>query len=213
MTVTAVPSPQERHDHIVLEDVSWEFYEALLREIGDRAIRVTYDDGRLEIMSPLPKHERWGDWIDWLVKEMCVARSIYVAPLGSTTFKLRLKKKGLEPDKCYYVQHAEDVRELEEEFDPSVFPAPDLAVEIDITSRSVAREPIYAALGVRELWRFNGRIFQVRQLSAAGGYVDAASSLAFPFLPISEFAGFVLRRQEDTLHVLAEFREWVRQLP
>jgi Uma2 family endonuclease len=213
MTVAAIPSTQERHDHIVLEDISWDFYESLLREIGDRAIRVTYDDGRLEIMSPLPKHERWGDWIDWLVKEMSVAREIEIAPLASTTFKLRAEKKGLEPDKCYYVQHAEDVQELEEEYDPNLFPPPDLAVEIDITSRSIAREPIYSSLGVPELWRFKGTRLQVRRLSADGEYVDAEQSLVFPFLPMKEFERYVLRRRERKLRVLAEFREWVKQLP
>ena len=164
-------------------------------------------------MSPLPKHERWGDWIDWLIKELSVARSIRVAPLGSTTFKDRLKKKGLEPDKCYYIQNAAAVHDLEEEFDPTIHPAPDLAIEIDITNRSIPREPIYAALGVSELWRFDGKKFRVLHLSADGKYAEAASSLAFPFLPVAEFARYIFRRQEDYLSVLAEFREWVKTLP
>ena len=45
-------------DHLVLEDVSWEFYEMLLQQTQERHLRITYDEGRLELMSPLPRHER-----------------------------------------------------------------------------------------------------------------------------------------------------------
>ena len=211
MTVAAPSPASPDFADIVLDDISWELYEQLLREIGNRPVRVTYDNGSMELMSPLPKHERWGDWIDWLIKEMSVARSIRVAPFGSTTFKDRLKKKGLEPDKCYYILREAAVRDLEEEFDPAIYPAPDLAVEIDITSRSVPREPIYAALGVSELWRFDGRKFSILHL-VNGKYVEMTSSLAFPFLPIADFVRFIFRRTENPVIVLAEFREWLKTL-
>src|SRR5206468_1148298 len=50
--------PIDEHQHMVLDDVSWNFYEQVLKEIGNRPIRVTFDDGRLEIMSPLREHEK-----------------------------------------------------------------------------------------------------------------------------------------------------------
>jgi Uma2 family endonuclease len=200
--------------HIVLDDVSWDFYEHLLREIGNRQIRVTFDQGSIEIMSPLPKHERWGSWIGRLVELLCFTRSIDCECLGSTTFRDEAKQKGLEPDECYYFKNAQVARQMEEEFDPAVDPVPELAIEIDITSRSIPREPIYAALGVKELWRFDGRSLTVMHLSAKGKYVVRAASIAFPFLPMAEFAKFVLRmREKDQIKVLREFREWVVSLP
>jgi Uma2 family endonuclease len=196
--------------HIVLDDVSWEFYEHLLQEVGDHAIRITYDNGRLEIMSPLARHEKWGEWIGRLVELICLERSIHVESLGSTTFRSRAKQKGLEPDKCFYIQHAEDAREMDEEFDPAIHQPPDLAIEIDITRRSIDREPIYAGLGVPELWRFDGKRLHVLHLTARKKYVRRARSLSFPFLPMADFEKFVLRiKDKDQIRVLREFRQWV----
>jgi Uma2 family endonuclease len=204
------PEPAE---HIVLEDMSWEFYEHLLEEIGDRNIRVTYDEGRLEIMSPMFKHELYGGWIERLIFSICDARNIALASAGCTTFKIPARKKGLEPDKCYYFQHAQAARRFEGSFDPDIHPAPELAVEIDITSKSVPREPIYAALGVAEIWRFDGRKLQVLHLGK-GKYSERKRSVAFPFMPMTEFAEFVLRMTEaDEFKVLREFRQWLANLP
>jgi Uma2 family endonuclease len=200
--------------HIVLEDVSWESYERLLNEMGNRQIRMTYDQGRLEIMSPLAKHERWGAWIGRLIELMCFERSIDVECLGSTTFRSEASKKGLEPDECYFFKRAAEAREMEGPFDETIHPVPELAIEIDITSRSIPRQPIYAALRVPEIWRFDSKYLQVLHLTAKGKYVERSRSLCLPFLPIVEFAGFVLRKREkDQLRVLREFRDWSMRLP
>jgi Uma2 family endonuclease len=202
----------EPAQHIVLDNVSWDFYEHLLEEIGDRPLRVTYDQGSLEIMSPLPKHERWGAWIARLIELTCTELEIPVASLGSTTFRSRPRLKGLEPDKCFYVQHFEEGIELDEEFDPAIHHSPDLAVEIDVTHRSVPREPIYAALRMPELWRFTGSELNVLHL-IRGKYLQRSKSLTFPFLPMNEFGDFVARmREKNQLKVIREFRLWVRLL-
>jgi Uma2 family endonuclease len=213
MAVADAPISLDDQQHIVLDDVSWEFYEQFLKEIGDRPIRATYDQGALEIMSPLPKHDRPGQWIARLIELLCTECSIPVDSLGSTTFRSKKKRKGLEPDKCFYIQHYGPSLELEDEFDPDIHPAPDLAVEIDITSRSVPREPIYAALGVAELWRFDGKHLRVLHL-VKGKYVQRAHSLALPFLPMAEFEKYVLRyRDANQLHVIRQFRDWINNLP
>ena len=199
--------------HIVLDDVSWELYEHLLREVGDRPIRMTYDEGRLEIMSPLPKHDRWSRRIGSLIHHTCVELNIPMVPLGSTTFRDAAKKKGLEPDECFYVRNWEAAMKMDEAFDPAVDPPPDLAVEVDITRRSVARQPIYAALGVPELWRYDGKKLSVLVLRSEGKYESGSSSLAFPFLPIAELETFLtrLRTENDTV-VMRDFQQWVRTL-
>lgn len=208
--VTSIADAQ----HLVLDDISWEFYEELLRELGNRQIRITFDQGRLEIMSPLPRHEMWSQWINRLIEVVCMERSIRVASLGSTTFKSSRRRKGLEPDKCYYIKHAEQGFELDGEFDADEHQCPDLAVEIDITSSSIPREPIYAALGVPELWRFDGEKFQVFNLSPKRKYVRKLRSKAFPFLPMAQFGKFVFRmRDKDQAKVLRELRDLVSRLP
>ncbi len=76
--------------------------------------------------------------------------------LGSVTLKQKDLLAALEPDECYYIQHADDI-EGKDRLDLNIDPPPDLAIEVDIMSRSVARQPIYAALGIPELWRFDGQ--------------------------------------------------------
>jgi len=107
----------------VLDGVSWDFYEQLLEEIGDRPIRVTFDNGSLEMMAPLPLHERWKKRIARMIELLCVELDIEIDTLGSTTFRREDLAKGLEPDECYYVQHADDVRG-KKELDLAVDPPP-----------------------------------------------------------------------------------------
>ncbi|HSV12812.1 MAG TPA: Uma2 family endonuclease [Tepidisphaeraceae bacterium] len=212
MTIThdIVADPPQ---HIVFDDVSWDFYEHLLREVGNEAIRITYDRGGLEIRSPLPKHERLGEWIGRLLELMCLEREIPIESLGSTTFRSRTKRSGLEPDQCFYIKHAERARSMEEAFDPAVDLPPDLAVEIDITNRSIDREPIYAALRVPELWRFDGKRLQVLHLSAKAKYTRQTRSLSFPFLSLPAFEKYVLRMNDrDQIRTLRDFRKWVAGL-
>jgi Uma2 family endonuclease len=212
MTVVPEVDPDQQQ-HIVLDDVSWEFYEHLLEEIGDRPVRVTYCDGRIEIMSPLPKHDRWGFRIARLISDLCVERNIAYVPGGSTTFKSKLKKIGLEPDGCFYLTNCEIANQIDGPFDDSIHPPPDLAVEIDITRRSIDKEPIYAALHIREIWRFDGTQLYVKVLQSDETYRVQPTSAAFPFLPVDQFLAFVLRfKIENDTVVIRQFQQWVRSL-
>jgi Uma2 family endonuclease len=208
---TTHPISLAGQQHIVLDGVSWETYEQILRDLQDRPIRVTYDRGTLEMMAPLPYHERWKTRYGRLIEAMCEERDIEVDSLGSSTFRREDLDRGLEPDECYYVQHADDVRE-KHEIDLTVDPPPDLVVEIDITRTSVPKQPIYASLGVPELWRFDGKRLNVLRLRK-GKYHPAKSSAIFPFLPMAQFQQFVLRlASERQSKVLREFRAWVNTL-
>lgn len=199
-------------DHVVLDGVSWEQYEQLLRDLGDRPIRVTYDRGRLEIMAPLINHERWKSRYGRLIEVMCEELDFDVEVAGSTTFKREDLDRGLEPDECYYVQHADAVR-TKDQLDLTSDPPPDLVIEVDIKSKSVPKEPIYAALGVPELWRFDGKKLTVLRLRKAK-YQPSNASGVFPFLPMDGFQGFALRlASERQPKVLREFRAWVKTLP
>jgi Uma2 family endonuclease len=197
---------------MVLHDVSWDLYKQLLREVGNRPIRMTFDNGSLEIMSPLPRHEKWGNRIGRMIEIISLELNLPIEPLGSTTFKRKKLGKGLEPDECYYIQNAAAVRG-KDRFNLAVDPPPDLAVEVDITSRSIKREPIYRALGVPELWRFRANRLAVRLLGPDKTYLPSGVSAAFPFLPLAIFEAFLLRMEhEEQTSVLREFRDWVRTL-
>jgi Uma2 family endonuclease len=198
--------------HIVLEGISWSTYRNLLRDLDQRPLRLTFDKGNLEIMPPLPLHEKWKGRIGRMIELVSLERRIEVEALGSTTFGREDLEKGLEPDECYYVAHALDVQG-KDEIDLSVDPPPDLAIEVDITRRSVPRQPIYAALGIPELWRFDGSKLFIMKLERGQVYTHVAKSNVFPFLQMEQFEQFLLRMgRERQLSVLEDFRIWLHAL-
>jgi Uma2 family endonuclease len=205
-------APLDAAQHLVMDGVSWAYYEQTLAEIGDGSLRVTFDRGRMEIMSPLPEHEQLKKPIARLVELMVLERDIELVGLGSTTFRDSVKAKGLEPDECYYVQNVAAVADITGEFDPAVHVPPDLAIEVEVTRKVVAREPIYAALRVPELWVVSGMGVRCKRLQA-GAYVDADRSSAFPFLAPADLWPWVERLTPGrTVAVLREFQAWVRDL-
>ncbi|MDB5298539.1 MAG: hypothetical protein JWO87_202 [Phycisphaerales bacterium] len=209
----ADPIPLSEQQHLVLDGVSWGYYERTLEEIGDRPLRVTFHRGTIEIMPPLSEHEFAKSTIGVLIEVMAMELDVPMQSFGSTTFRRRDKQAGLEPDQCYYLKNESKVRGMKR-FEPKRHPPPDLAVEIDITSRSIAREPVYADLGVPELWRYNGRRLTVLVLNSSRKYVAAETSAGFPFLPIRPFEAFIHRMEREArTTVVREFRDWVKTLP
>jgi Uma2 family endonuclease len=194
--------------HIVLENASWELYDQLLREVGDRPIRINYDQGRLEMMSPLPEHEEVKTLIHDLIKALVGELNIEIKSLGSTTFRREDKAKGLEPDQCYYFKNERRMRGRKR-LNLKKDPPPELVVEIDITHRSVDRELIYAGLGVPEIWRWDGTKLECLEL-AAGAYRLKARSLVFPFLAPADLTRFIrMRTRTGESAIIRKFREWV----
>jgi Uma2 family endonuclease len=197
--------------HIVLDGVSWELYEHLLEEMGDRPIRLTYDNGDLEIMPPLYEHEVPKTMIGRAIETLAEELDVAIQAAGSTTFRRRAKQRGLEPDECYYVQSLPLIRGKRKLSLPKD-PPPDLAVEIDVTSRSIARLPIYAALGVPEVWRFDGAAIQCLHLRPDGKYVASDYSRAFPMLRPRDLMRFVEMAQAMDLTAAGKaLRRWVRR--
>ncbi|MBG1244386.1 Uma2 family endonuclease [Nostoc sp. NZL] len=194
----------------VLDNVSWETFEALLRDTGeDRGSRFAYDCGVLEIMTPLFEHENPKIQFDRLIFALAVELKTKIRSAGSTTLKRKPIAKGIEPDSCYYIQNEPLIRG-KQELDLITDPAPDLAVEIDITSSSVNKFNIYAALGVGELWRYNGEILKFYQL-VASEYIEIKSSIAFPLISVSEMNRFIQQSKTmDEIDLVQSFSAWVR---
>jgi Uma2 family endonuclease len=165
---------------LVIYGVSWEDYECVLDYLQDRSrCRVSYDQGRLEIMSSSPEHENSGRFIDALVQAFCDARDLLLENYGSTTWKRQRLAQGVEPDSCYYVANAFRVVG-KREFDLEVDPPPDVVLEIDITHDSFSKFPIYAALRVPEIWDYDGRTMRFHELTG-DNYREISHSL-FPGL-------------------------------
>jgi len=196
---------------IVMGNVSWETYEGLLAALADSsAPRMTYDHGTLEIMSPLRKHERSKEVLARIADSAAEEWGIEFENLGSTTFRRRDREQGLEPDSCFYIQNVERIRG-ERELDLSVDPPPDLAIEVEITSALVNKLPIYAGLGVPEIWVTDGLDVRILRL-AAGKYRATEQSRVLPRLSASVLSEFLA--QSKTMKTLAwrrMVRLWARE--
>ncbi len=193
---------------ILLQDIDWSDFEAILEELGEhRASRVAYNQGTLTIMTPLPEHEINKVLITNLVEILLEELDIEFWSLGSTTFKNKIMLQGIEPDNCFYIEHESAVRG-KERLDLTIDPPPDLAIEVEVTSRS--NPNIYAALGVPELWRFEKGNLQINLLQD-GIYVESDVSPHFPDLPLVDIIPeYLAKAQENGRNkTIKEFRQWL----
>ena len=205
--MATVASPAERL--VALKGVSWETYERLLAEHQDQSgTRFTYNEGTLEIMVLSARHEHPSEILKLLVQMIAGELGIDVYPLGSTTFKRPNLLKGFEPDGGFYIARAEEMEGRE--VDPATDPPPDLIIEVDITSWSLDRFPIFAAFGVPEVWRYDGSRVVIYRLEA-GRYVEVENSAALPPVTGAVATGFLeLRRQIRSTEWLRRVREWAQ---
>jgi Uma2 family endonuclease len=198
---------------VVLNGISWATYEAMLLDMEHCGTRLTYDRGCLEMMSPSREHERWKRLLGRMIETLTEELGIPISSVGSTTFKLELERRGLEPDECYYVANEPKVRGRDE-LDLSVDPPPDLAVEVEITSDIIDKLPIYADLGVPEIWRYDGERLSVVCLQTDRTYAERTQSGVFSFLPLGEIERFLAERNAtDETSWIRSFRKWVRTIP
>lgn len=197
---------------VEFQPVSWSEYERLLSEMDatGRRRRVTYDRGRLEITAPLRRHEFSGQTINDLIRVAARKLRIKVEASGSMTIRRPDLQQGVEPDRCYHVQSA-GVVIGKGELDFRTDPAPDLAVEIDVTSESLSKFKIYAALGVGEIWRLHDDRIEFYALRE-GSYLRTETSEAFPFLDPATLASFLeIGRTEGQDEAIDRFEAWLGQ--
>lgn len=191
---------------VVLRNVSWETYERLLADHEDRsAPRFTYDRGDLEIMSPQPIHEMYKRAIESLIDALAVEWNLDIdGRLASTTFKREDIQRGFEADSCFYVEEAPRVRG-KERIDLRVDRPPDLVVEIEITSPTIPKLPIFAQFGVPEVWRYDGERLHILVL-VGDRYVESPQSSVLPGL--SAVAVSDILREVESLEWVA----WLRRV-
>lgn len=207
----ATSSPPVAEQRFLLSDVSWSFYEHLLEELNDRRnVRVTFDRGDLELMSPSLRHESWGNMLGAFVEILAEELEMPLICARSTTFRRKDVNRGLEPDNCYYIERVQDILG-KEDLDLRVDPPPDLAIEIEVSRSAVSRMPIYAALRIPQIWRYGDDRLQVYCLASDGDYVAVDESPTFPGVSLDKVAEFLRQSlQTDDISLQRAFREWVR---
>jgi len=173
----AVKSPAEQR--VILPNVSWETYERLIAEREERrAPRFFYDRGVLEIVSPSPEHESAAYYIGLLVAVFAGEMNVDLYGVGSTTYKREDIGRGFEPDASFYVRNAGLMRG-KTRIALDTDPPPDLVIEVDITSPSLDKFPIYARIGVPEVWRHDGERVAIFELRGEQ-YVEISESAILP---------------------------------
>ncbi|MCY7337429.1 MAG: Uma2 family endonuclease [Chamaesiphon sp.] len=205
--LTVINTGEER---TFLQNISWQLYENLLTEIGDDGkARLSYYQGNLEFMTPLPVHENYNRQIDRIIIVIAEELDLNHNVFGSMTIKRPDLAAGKEPDSCYYFANESAVRG-KTKLDFTQDPPPDLAIEIDITSSSLNQLALYATLGVGELWRYDGAELIFYQLQSAK-YVVVDRSPIFPMLDPVRVLEFLSECQTDGVNqAVKNLRKWVQ---
>lgn len=199
--------PGQRVD---LEDICWSEFEAILAELGEsRSTRIAYNNNTLTIVAPLFRHEKSKVALGDLVKALLDEQNIDYDSSASTTLKRQDLDKGVEPDDSFYIQNYERVLN-KDRIDLTVDPPPDLAIEVDLTSKTQAS--LYEALGVPELWRYDQDCLRIDVLQS-GQYVQVEESPTFPGWPIVELANKYVAsaREVGQGRAVRELRQQIRE--
>lgn len=201
---------KKRADRVILYNINWQKFESILLDLGDvNTVRIAYDRGTLEIMTPLPEHEYYREAIGDIIKDIAEELDLDYESYGSTTWKREKNQAGLEPDNCFYFENEARIRG-HLEFNLEEDPPPDLALEIDLTSKSLNRFPIYARLGVPEIWTYDTGELKIYQLQE-NNYLEVTNSSIFPMLSIQELPRIIEAfRLQGRRAMRQAVREWVR---
>ena len=188
--------PGERR---VLRGVTWADYVRLSEDSERTRIKYAFDGpaGLLEIEMPQGQvHELISRLTFFLIVAYAEEADRELSPSGSVTVRREDVARGAEPDESFYVTNVgwtpppgQNLLDLQ-----AGDPPPDLVVEIDLTSPGVRKLPIYAALGIPEVWVWADESFTCRRLTPAGRYRVAEDSVELPGFPFAHAAALVARR-------------------
>ncbi len=193
--------------------VTWDQYKMFLEALGNYNLRHSYDGYHLEMMSPRKDHD-WGkSFVGRIVEAVALALDIDIQCIGSTTLSSDAAEKGVQPDEAYYVANESVVRG-KDTYEPDVDPPPDLILEVDVTSSSVPRMPLFAKLGIPEVWRRKGKRIRFYKLLPEREYKEIEQSIAFPMIRPADIDDCVKRsRKESENAVLRWFLNVLQERP
>ena len=219
-TTTTVASPAINYLHIaeemepgevrVFHNVAWEEYERLHSQLppDSKLVRISYGDQTMQLLSTSTEHEAYAHFINGMVSVLSLRLRIDIRFFGSATIKKSRKRKGLEPDACFYVQTVPQLGNRNE-LNFAVDPPPDVALEVDIHHGSIPKLPIYAGLGISEVWRYDGRNITILLLQQ-DHYVEAAAGRALPMLTPEVLTRFLKQMQdENEFQAMIAFEDWI----
>ncbi len=209
----AVEMAREQQSAIVLSNISWETYNRFVEETMNKIRNPLfyYENGNLLIMVKSLEHEFITDYIVLFINFVTVEWSINCGSLGSATFRKNEIERGFEPDSCFYFENEGKIRGVKR-FDFSIHPAPDLIIEVDITSLSTFRQHIFAAFGVPEIWRFDGEQIEILKLENKK-YIAVENSLSLPKVTPKVLTEFIKESQTlSRLEWIAKIRDWAKSV-
>lgn len=194
---------------ITFSNLDWHSFKQIQQLLTERThARFTYDNGVLEITTPLEGHERFARLIELFIRILVVELGMKIKTMGSTTLDREDLLKSAEPDNGYYIQNYALV--ADHEIDLEHDPAPDLVVEVDITHTDINKNQLYASMGIPEFWRFNGQKWSILCL-VNDTYVERDRSPTFPLVEKTDLYRFLEAALLDEVNAEISFRQWVRQ--
>ncbi len=209
MYLIEAPPKQVGEKRVAFHPLEWPAFKQIQQLLSGRTrARFSYDNGILEITMPLESHERAARLIELFVRILVVEMKLMIKTMGSTTLDREDLLKSAEPDNSYYIQNFNLV--AGHTVDLAVDPAPDLVVEVDITSTDLNKNLLYAEMGVPEFWRFNGREWRILRLEE-GAYVECDRSPTFPIVQKSDLYRFLEAALLNEVAAEIGFRQWVQE--
>ncbi len=185
---------QPTQERILLHGIAWTTFACLLADRGDQAgVRFAYDQGTMELTMPSAEHETMKHFFVLIVDAIAFNRDLHLLNAGSTTFTRDDLARGFEPDACFYLQHTEALPHPQH-IDLAIDPPPDLVLDIGITSLSLDKLPIYAAIGVPEVWRYTRTGVAMYQY-LQGEYRNVEESTVLPGIRRQELDNFLAAAQ------------------
>ena len=190
---------------LVWDAVDWDLYVTLADDPAHARFRFTYDEptGRLEIEMPHGYlHEMASFLLGLFVATFARERGIRSRGVGSLTLR-RCRRGGADGDEAFYISNFDrrpprgtNLLTL----GPDQVP-PDLVVEVDVTSPGVPKLPIYARLGVPEVWVWADDAIVCRRLTGTvengtGEYEITPDSVELPGFPLT-LAADLIRESDD----------------
>jgi Uma2 family endonuclease len=191
-TSTAVPEPQGAERRFLLHDVPWWTYVALRDALEDTAVRMTYCNGELELMSPSELHEESKSLLARLLEAWAEEKDVDLRAFGSATFRAEAEKRGLEPDECYTLgPKAKDA-------------PPHIAIEVIVGAPLLDKLAVYAGLNVQEVWQWRPAAGHIEVMRLAGSeYQPRERSELLAELDLELLARFVRPGENQTRAVRA----------
>jgi Uma2 family endonuclease len=205
--MTATLTSEQVTHKVILDNITWETYQRLMEERGERPKpRYAYDRGRLEIMVTSYQHENLKHLIGTLVEVLAGELEMDIEAAASTTFQREDLAQGFEPDASFYIQQAARIRG-QKQIDLHTDPPPELVIEIHITHPSLNKFPIFAGLGIPEVWRYHKQALTILKLEGEAYRAEETSNI-FPGLTSADLTRLISEGREmkrsEWLHSVRE---------